>query len=739
MGSNAIDRKRTIEPSNRELSATKKSPTKKKIKKIKKKKKAEEEEEEGNALKKRTTAMKRTKNFPKFDPKAGSSLFGVDSVKDRCNRRWILDLRSDFRFFSLFSFCCNFSKILMLPEHMTCEELEKMLLWPEENTKIIELVCRLIEEDECDLRAKDVLTIGDWEGKLQWLCGEFAEENPDEFPSGNSLDIENGRTFYAVDPMTRLDILCALCEDRCVQSEIVRANVLFRAEKAFIEEKRIELEREKKEKKRNLNFSNERRMNGGAFVLARENHKIHGTTTNEFTDEITAEIMRDRDVHGDSVGSDSEGNVYFTLGDASPRVWRWDRLKSVSQEEAFSFDGVEPAWITVTVTLEETEALALVLAKSSGTKDRELASYLTNAFIPLHAMQRAFDIESKTREENKIKAQEVKEKKLAEYNAKEKAKRSGRIADLLKQQEEQRLQKLAKDKEEIELIAMRKNALIKMNDEARRWMFLPLRLREKTQKPKGLSVEAFVVQKGNRKPKASLTDPSAKLVSLADINGTRKKQRPMGAACVNKLFEIFWPEDQTWYSGFAESYDAKTGMHFIVYTDGSTERVNLDKLRTKYKYDVEVSFNGSRYSWKKIKKKDFEKPPDSIPLIKQEQEREREENDDTNKNAGDDPLVMLEYVTGHNEKTVLALDCSLFDVSKFSRHNRNNASLDENDEYENDENENDEDALNLCREAKQEGSNELHRPDQEIVSRPNARVVVVSENGVDRVTPGFLE
>ena len=52
MGSNAIDRKRTIEPSNRELSATKKSPTKKKIKKIKKKKKAEEEEEEGNALKK---------------------------------------------------------------------------------------------------------------------------------------------------------------------------------------------------------------------------------------------------------------------------------------------------------------------------------------------------------------------------------------------------------------------------------------------------------------------------------------------------------------------------------------------------------------------------------------------------------------------------------------------------------------------------------------------------------------
>ena len=33
-----------------------------------------------------------------------------------------------------------------------------------------------------------------------------------------------------------------------MQSEIVRANVLFRAEKAFIEEKRIELEREKKEK-----------------------------------------------------------------------------------------------------------------------------------------------------------------------------------------------------------------------------------------------------------------------------------------------------------------------------------------------------------------------------------------------------------------------------------------------------------------------------------------------------------
>ena len=66
MGSNAIDRKRTIEPSNRELSATKKSPTKKKIKKIKKKKKAEEEEEEGNALKKKNDCDEAHEELPKI-------------------------------------------------------------------------------------------------------------------------------------------------------------------------------------------------------------------------------------------------------------------------------------------------------------------------------------------------------------------------------------------------------------------------------------------------------------------------------------------------------------------------------------------------------------------------------------------------------------------------------------------------------------------------------------------------
>ena len=114
-------------------------------------------------------------NFPKFDPEAGSSVYGVSSLSRKDHKRWMLDLRSDWRFFHVVSFVVNFSAMLLLPAFKP-EELERGLLFPEECSKLIELMCRLMfsseENDEKEGEkevVKETLTIGDWEGQLIWL------------------------------------------------------------------------------------------------------------------------------------------------------------------------------------------------------------------------------------------------------------------------------------------------------------------------------------------------------------------------------------------------------------------------------------------------------------------------------------------------------------------------------------------------------------------------------------------
>ena len=84
-------------------------------------------------------------NFPKFDPKAGSSTFGICDVSHKDHKRWTLDLRSDWRFFHVVSFVVNFSASLRLPV-FRADELERGLLFPEDCSKLIELMCRLMAE-----------------------------------------------------------------------------------------------------------------------------------------------------------------------------------------------------------------------------------------------------------------------------------------------------------------------------------------------------------------------------------------------------------------------------------------------------------------------------------------------------------------------------------------------------------------------------------------------------------------
>ena len=74
-----------------------------------------------------------------------------------------------------------------------------------------------------------------------------------------------------------------------------------------------------------------------------------------------------------------------------------DKLKEADTKEVFSYDGVEPAWQTFCCTLEETEALALVLERSSGTKDRELARYLKTR-SSRYTLNGQEELEAKTKE-----------------------------------------------------------------------------------------------------------------------------------------------------------------------------------------------------------------------------------------------------------------------------------------------------------------------------------------------------
>ena len=695
-----VAKKRKAETAKKKTTTTTKNNAKKK-KTINQKKKADDEEKPNSSkFGLRCDAFdagfsKRVKNFPKFDAEGGSSVHGVSSLPHKDHRRWTLDLRSDWRFFHVLSFVVNFSASLLLPT-FTPEELERSLLFPEACSKLIELVCRLMAENQNESNnnnnngeekevVKQTLTIGDWEGQLIWLCGELADENPDEFPHGNPLDAQEVladaseakmkklKTFFSVDPMTRLDILCALCEDKAVQSEIVKENMEDRAERAKKVERFLELENEKKkrmEMKRLNGVRFSEAIHGGVTITPEKRRQQKNMMAQQFTDDPTVEVLRDRDVHGHSVGTDSEGRYYFTLGDASPRVWRWDKLKEADAKEVFSYDGVEPAWQTISCTLDETEALAIVLERSSGAEDRELAQYLKNAFIPLHEKQRAVEMEAKKRKEAKLREEEAKEreaKREAEYRAQENRKRSGRIAVKMIEQEQARLEKIKQEKWESEKSERMRAALITMNDDARKWMFLPLRLREKTAKPVGLPVDAIVVQKGKQKPKAVLNRPDAMFVSLKDLNKTTltKKKRVFGAACVNKFFSILWAEDGGWYDGCVVSYNEATQEHFVVYEEGSMEHVNLDKQRIKFKYDVAVTkhvdeaTDTESYSWKKKSASKSELSIDELLITQQDQNRENNEVE---------PAVMLEYVTGHHPETVLALDTAVFDVNRFHRH-----------------------------------------------------------------------
>ena len=44
---------------------------------------------------------------------------------------------------------------------------------------------------------------------------------------------------------------------------------------------------------------------------------------------------------------------------------------------------------------------------------------------------------------------------------------------------------------------------------------------------------------------------------------------------IGKKVRVFWPVDESWYTGTVQKYDSSTGEHLLQYHDGDTEWVKI--------------------------------------------------------------------------------------------------------------------------------------------------------------------
>eukprot|EP01083_Nonionella_stella_P028924 79706_1 len=75
---------------------------------------------------------------------------------------------------------------------------------------------------------------------------------------------------------------------------------------------------------------------------------------------------------------------------------------------------------------------------------------------------------------------------------------------------------------------------------------------------------------------------------------TSQKVQENAEAWVDCRVAILWPDDNAWYEGIVQEFDAETGKHFIIYDDGGTEWIELAKESVKLiKEDERVSSSTS--------------------------------------------------------------------------------------------------------------------------------------------------
>ncbi|XP_073053768.1 sister chromatid cohesion protein PDS5 homolog D-like [Primulina eburnea] len=100
---------------------------------------------------------------------------------------------------------------------------------------------------------------------------------------------------------------------------------------------------------------------------------------------------------------------------------------------------------------------------------------------------------------------------------------------------------------------------------------LPWRMRDKD--PCGS------VKKGNiRKKKGRMINQTNNLDSSIDLGkSSRSSELSNGEDLVNSRIQVWWPRDKMYYSGTIVSFDSLKKKHKVLYDDGETEILNMDK------------------------------------------------------------------------------------------------------------------------------------------------------------------
>lgn len=287
----------------------------------------------------------------------------------KASREAIEDMRADWRFYVLMTFCSTFGDELGVPRR-TCEQYEGALCEPTANDWIIEVLLRLMSCDDGDgrvnsrtsNRGRELLVVEeDWEERLDEAAGEMRRELPREFPDGPPIDMTIGKTFYDVDPLTRMDVLYALCERTCARSRFANETASAHAN-----------EYDKAQKKR-----------------------------------VSDESSYHSELHGAPIGYDVKGCAYYVV----PGSCRLFRAAKVSFCDLEGPD--DPTWCTPCVTFDEVATFTRALSTSTSKKEKLLYEYLKTQHLPVCRAQ----IEAEAADVQRAKAKRSAEIAAAEKRA----------------------------------------------------------------------------------------------------------------------------------------------------------------------------------------------------------------------------------------------------------------------------------------------------------------------------------
>ena len=467
---------------------------------------------------------------------ANGSSVALTKNMDKASREATSAMRASWKLYYVASFAETFGEALRLPSR-DVGAWERALCDPINNLWIVELYLRvwLKKHDERayppGTQSRGLLLIpGDWEREERRVLPRATKR------VGVEYDVDARGGFLECDPMDRLDILHAVCDEVFDRKEWSADFVSRSAER--LERANARADKATDAKKR----------------------------ANAFRDV-------DRGVHGESIGRDAKGcSYYVTANDA--RLYR-SSPTSTSAPASGSAAGAPDGWCAPFVSLEEVAAFARSMKKTTNRREKALYEYLVEDHIPFHEarLKRLEEAraEAKKKEEADRAAKEKREEQRRRIELLEKtAKRSSRIGEKKAAQETVAV----RDREPETISFDRRKEVL---EDLRRWLLTPPSLRESAEPPHDVKREAL-------------------LVETRAIEFRMPMLKPRGRAwrgwCVRVCGDDADPSDEkTWSDAVCVDYDAGRDKVRVYHLETATmEFVNMDAVPVRMGY-VKVRMN----------------------------------------------------------------------------------------------------------------------------------------------------